>query len=69
MTTNMGKIDPGGRLAIALLLIALAFGSDALGAVFLVWLALIVGGVFTVTALVGNCPVFSLIGFKTCRDC
>ena len=69
MTTNMGKIDRGGRLAIAVLLLVLAFGTTALGAGVLFWLALIVAGVFALTALMGNCPLYAIVGLKTCRDC
>lgn len=66
MTTNMGKFDRGGRLVIAVLLLAVALGTNVLGGA-LFWLALIVAGVFTVTALIGNCPLYSIIGLNTCR--
>lgn len=66
MTTNMGKFDRGARLVIAALLLALALGTTMLGGA-LFWAALIVAGVFTVTALVGNCPLYSIVGVKTCR--
>jgi len=69
MTTNMGKFDRGGRLVITALLLVLAFGTNVLGAGILFWLALAVAGVFALTALVGNCPLYSVIGLKTCRDC
>lgn len=69
MTTNMGKIDRGGRLVIAAALLVLAFGTNVLGAGILFWLALIVAAVFTLTAFVGNCPLYSIVGLKTCRDC
>ena len=69
MTTNMGKFDRGGRLAIAAVLLILAFGTSALGAGILFWLALIVAGVFTLTAFVGNCPLYSIVGLKTCKEC
>jgi fatty acid desaturase len=69
MTTNMGKFDRGGRLAIAAVLLFLALGSGVLGAGILFWLALIVAGVFTLTAFVGNCPLYSIVGLKTCKDC
>jgi len=69
MTTNMGKIDRGGRLVIAAVLLVLAFGSGAVGGGILFWLALIVAGVFILTALVGNCPLYSIVGLKTCKDC
>lgn len=66
MTTNMGKFDRGGRLVIAVLLLALALGTSVLGGA-LFWVALVVAGVFTVTALIGNCPLYSIIGLNTCR--
>ncbi|HKK98274.1 MAG TPA: DUF2892 domain-containing protein [Marivita sp.] len=69
MTTNMGKIDRGLRLVIAAALVFLALGTSALGAGILFWLALIVAGVFTLTAFVGNCPLYSVIGLKTCQNC
>ncbi len=66
MTTNMGKIDRGVRLAVAAVLAFLALGTSALGSGILFWLALIVAAVFTLTALVGNCPLYSIVGIKTC---
>ncbi|WP_425091491.1 YgaP family membrane protein [Tropicimonas sp. S265A] len=69
MITNMGKFDRGGRLAIAAVLLFLALGTGVLGSGLLFWLALVVAGVFTLTSFVGNCPLYSIIGLKTCRDC
>lgn len=69
MTTNMGKFDRSGRLAVAALLVVIALGTTVLGSGVLFWLALVVAGVFTLTAFVGNCPLYSIFGFKTCRDC
>ncbi|QBF30222.1 DUF2892 domain-containing protein [Thalassococcus sp. S3] len=69
MTTNIGKIDRGGRLVIAAALLILALGTNALGAGILFWLALVVAAVFTLTAFVGNCPLYSIVGLKTCRNC
>jgi len=69
MTTNMGKIDRGGRLAIAAILLFVAVATNVLGGGILFWLALIVAGVFTLTAFVGNCPLYNIVGLKTCRDC
>lgn len=67
MITNMGKFDRWIRLAIAALLLYLAFGTTLLGGGVLFWLALIVAGVFTLTALVGTCPLYRVLGIKTCR--
>lgn len=69
MTTNMGKIDRGLRLAIAAALVFAALGTSALGSGLLLWIALIVAAVFTLTAFVGNCPLYSVIGLKTCEKC
>lgn len=69
MTTNMGKTDRGLRLVIAAALLFLAFGTSVLGAGILFWLALVVAAVFTLTAFVGNCPLYSIVGLKTCKDC
>jgi hypothetical protein len=68
MTTNMGKFDRGGRLAIAAVLLFLALGTGAFSGLLL-WGALAVAGVFTLTALVGNCPLYSVVGLKTCKEC
>jgi hypothetical protein len=68
MKTNMGTIDRGGRLVIAAVLAYLALGTGMLSGI-LFWLALVVAGVFTLTALVGNCPLYSIVGLKTCKNC
>ncbi|MEL7090699.1 MAG: DUF2892 domain-containing protein [Pseudomonadota bacterium] len=64
----MGRVDRGGRLVIAAALgyLALATGM-ATGALF--WLALAVAVIFTVTAVLSNCPFYRIVGLKTCRDC
>lgn len=69
MITNMGKFDRGARLVLAAALLFVAFGTTVLGSGILFWVALIVAAVFTLTAFVGNCPLYSLIGLKTCQDC
>jgi hypothetical protein len=68
MKTNMGTIDRGGRLVIAAVLAYLALGTGMLSGI-LFWLALVVAGVFTLTALVGSCPLYSIVGLKTCKNC
>lgn len=67
MTTNMGKTDRGVRLLIAAALLFIALGTTILGSGILFWLALIVAVVFTLTSIVGNCPLYSVIGLNTCR--
>ena len=68
MMKNMGMIDRGGRLVIAAALAILALGTGTLTGV-LFWVALAVAAIFTLTALVGNCPLYSIFGLKTCKDC
>ena len=60
MKCNVGGIDRGLRIAVGLVLIALA----ATGTVgWWGW----VGVVPLLTGAVGNCPAYSLLGIKTCR--
>jgi len=66
MTTNMGKSDRAIRLIVAALLVYVAFGTGIAAAGILHWLALAVAAVFTVTALIGTCPLYSIIGIRTC---
>lgn len=68
MTNNMGTIDRAIRLIVAGVLLFLAFGGSGMFASDLMfWLALLVSIVFAVTAVVGTCPLYSLLGIRTCR--
>jgi uncharacterized membrane protein len=66
---NMGTIDRAGRTVIALILLYLALGTSVIGSGVLMWLAIIVAAVFLVTSVVGNCPLYKIVGLKTCSDC
>lgn len=68
MTTNVGTIDRVLRLVLGAGLIAWALGYlPMLGEVpTWGWVGLVAGAVFVLTALVGNCPAYSLIGVNTC---
>lgn len=68
MKRNMATFDRAGRIVIAALLVFLSLGTGMLGGV-LFWIALAVAVIFVVTAVLGNCPLYSILGFKTCRDC
>lgn len=59
MRVNLGTVDRLLRLVVGLVLIALVFvgPQTAWG-----W----IGVIPLVTALAGNCPVYSLLGFNTC---
>ncbi|MEJ6394527.1 DUF2892 domain-containing protein [Gymnodinialimonas sp. 2305UL16-5] len=69
MTTNMGKLDRALRLVVAAGLLFAAFVTTFAGSGILFWVALIIAAVFTVTAFVGTCPLYRIIGLKTCQEC
>ena len=59
--TNMGTIDRALRVIVGVALI----GAAATGTIGL-WGY--VGAVPVLTALVGFCPAYTLLGFKTCKS-
>ena len=59
MTRNVGDIDKGLRIVAGLVLLALGWFGP------LGWWGLI-GLVPLATGLIGNCPVYSLLGLSTC---
>jgi hypothetical protein len=69
MTTNMGALDRSARLVLAAVLLFFAFGTSAGAAGLLHWLAIAVAAIFALTAVLGTCPLYSLVGLKTCKEC
>ncbi|UCH49842.1 MAG: DUF2892 domain-containing protein [Betaproteobacteria bacterium] len=61
MTTNVGKIDKVLRIIAGIVLLALFFLLDGSAR----WLGLI-GLVPLITAFVGWCPAYAMIGVNTC---
>lgn len=62
ITKNMGSADKIVRFVLGGLLILLTLtGTIGLGG----WLGLIL----VVTAFINFCPLYSLVGLKTCKDC
>ena len=59
MKTNVGSIDRIARVVIGLVLLGLAF-TGTIGAWG--W----IGVVPLLTAAMGNCPLYSVLGFSTC---
>ncbi|MDL0430246.1 DUF2892 domain-containing protein [Marinobacter sp. TBZ242] len=61
MTRNMGTADRTIRAIVGVVLLALVFvgPQTAWGWIGIIPLA---------TALMGNCPAYSLIGIKTCKN-
>jgi hypothetical protein len=66
MKKNMGTVDRGIRLALAIVVAILYFAGKISGiaAIVLGILAL----VFVITSLVGHCPAYTPLGIKTFKD-
>jgi Inner membrane protein YgaP-like, transmembrane domain len=69
MTANVGNIDRVLRFIVGFALIALPFlGSvDFLATGALKWLSVVVGLVLVATAGMKFCPIYRLLGIRTCR--
>ncbi|WYI67632.1 DUF2892 domain-containing protein (plasmid) [Thioclava sp. GXIMD4216] len=65
MTRNMGKTDRALRVIVAVVLLVLAI-AGILPAGLLKILAVIVALVFIVTSLIGTCPLYTIVGIRTC---
>lgn len=61
MTRNVGKLDRGARLVLGLGLLGLYGALESPARYFT-----LVGLVLVGTAITGNCPLYTLLGFKTC---
>ena len=68
MKTNMGTLDRGGRFVVAFILIWAAYGTAFAATGILHWPFLAIAAVFSLTSIIGNCRLYSLVGIKTCRD-
>jgi Protein of unknown function (DUF2892) len=64
MKRNMGTIDRIVRVVISILFVVLFFTGTVTGTLGYVLLAL--AGVFTLTSLVGVCPLYLPFGLSTC---
>lgn len=69
MTRNIGPADRTLRLVLgaALILVALASGWPAFQGGLLRAMAVIAGVVLMLTAAVRVCPLYTLLGMRTCR--
>ena len=65
MKKNMGSADRIIRLLVVAALVALY----ATGTITGLWgtIALVASGIFTITSVIGFCPIYALIGVKTCK--
>lgn len=67
MQKNMGTLDKALRLIVAAIAAGMAATGTLTGTAALV--AYIIAAVFVVTSLVSFCPLYRLIGLRTCANC
>jgi uncharacterized membrane protein YtjA (UPF0391 family) len=67
MRKNMGTLDKTLRLILAAIAVALAATGTLTGAAAII--AYVVATVFVVTSFVSFCPLYRLIGLRTCANC
>lgn len=68
MPRNVGTTDRAARLVLGLVLLALPLLTGfAAGTPWLWWAALVVGLVMLATAATRVCPLYTLLGVRTCR--
>lgn len=65
MKANMGLIDRGIRVVIALVIATLAFTHVIEGTLEIV--LLVIGFVFVLTSLISFCPLYTIFGINTCK--
>jgi len=65
MKKNMGLVDRIIRIIIAILFAVLYFTGTVTGVYGIVLLVL--GAVFLLTSFVSFCPLYTLVGIKTCK--
>lgn len=64
MKKNMGNADRIIRLLMAAVVAVLYFTNILTGTLGIV--LLVIAGIFTITSLVGFCPLYKLVGLNTC---
>jgi hypothetical protein len=65
MLKNMGSADRAIRLLVAAVVVALYFSGVISGTLGII--GLVVAAIFTLTTILGYCPLYSLIGVRTCK--
>lgn len=64
MKKNMGTADRFIRIILAIVFFYLYYTNVVTGVFGIV--LLVIGGIFLFTSIIGSCPLYSLIGIKTC---
>ena len=67
MQKNMGTLDKTLRLIVAAIAVALAASGTLVGTLAII--AYVLAAVFVVTSFVSFCPLYRLIGLRTCANC
>jgi hypothetical protein len=65
MKKNMGWADRIIRIIIAAVVVILFFTNVISGTLAII--LLILAGIFALTSIIGFCPLYLLIGLKTCK--
>ena len=71
MTTNVGTLDRILRatLGVVLLYLAIFSGSSLTDVAVLKYGAAVIGVIMLATSALKICPLYSILGVRTCRDC
>lgn len=71
MTVNVGTIDRILRAALGVVLLYLAFfsGLSLFAAPLFKYGAAVIGVVILATSTLRMCPIYSVLGLKTCKGC
>lgn len=64
MDTNMSKLDAYLRIIVAIFIGTLAYTGFISGTLAVI--LLIIAIIFLITGIIGNCPLYSLFGIRTC---
>ena len=64
MKKNMGNTDKIIRILVAIVVTVLYFTGVVSGTLGIVLLA--VAGIFVLTSLIGVCPIYTILGIRTC---
>ena len=67
MAVNVGRLDRGFRLVAAAVLFLLAAGTSVGDGTWVEWAFYGFGAVALLTAVFGICPLYTLLGIRTCR--
>jgi uncharacterized membrane protein len=62
----MGTLDRGLRLVVGIVLLIVAFVTEYGASGWIHWAMIVVGLLMVATAVLSNCPMYSIFGIRTC---